>query len=223
VTEQYPGRDSGFTLLELLVAITLIALMVGVMAAGLRFGIRSWDKAEQSAYFADQQSSVRAMLLRLLTAARPEFMSSETTDKRVFFEGESERVTLIAPLPAAIGHDIEGRQSLYAGGNDNAGNRPLMFAWELDLPAIINGAGASGRTTVLDVVSSLRFRYWGRLDDEPSASWHERWSGQTRLPQLVHIDIGLGNRPPLVIDARILATTPSACAFDVVTLLCRRL
>ena len=39
------GRNAGFTLVELLVAITLLALVSAALFGGLRFGARAWESA----------------------------------------------------------------------------------------------------------------------------------------------------------------------------------
>ena len=37
------ARAAGFTLLETVIALTLLAMMLGLLFAGLRMGVRAWD------------------------------------------------------------------------------------------------------------------------------------------------------------------------------------
>ncbi|HEX7533874.1 MAG TPA: prepilin-type N-terminal cleavage/methylation domain-containing protein [Syntrophales bacterium] len=40
------GHNRGFTLLELLIALTITAMIVAIIFGALRIGIRAWEKGE---------------------------------------------------------------------------------------------------------------------------------------------------------------------------------
>ncbi|MEL6209656.1 MAG: prepilin-type N-terminal cleavage/methylation domain-containing protein, partial [Pseudomonadota bacterium] len=62
---------AGFTLLELLIAMTLFGL-VGIMAAGgVRFGLAAWERGSEHAGAAIETRQALKAVRRLLNAARP--------------------------------------------------------------------------------------------------------------------------------------------------------
>ncbi len=94
----HQGAPSGFTLLELLVATTLLGFVVVGLAGGLRFGARVWEaSAARTARHADLDP-VFAALRGLVTDARA-------------LEGGAGGLQFVASPPAALGnpvpHDIQ--------------------------------------------------------------------------------------------------------------------
>jgi general secretion pathway protein J len=215
--------EAGFTLIELLVAIMLMGFMAVVMTTGLRIGIRSWRLAQEDADRSAQVSAVQRTLSRIVESTHAEFASSDRQDNRLFFEGQSDQVTLIATLPEAIAHDVVARQTLYIDRGRSDGRRPLILDWALDLPGANGDRPPTQQAPIIASVQSFTIRYWGKFDGDRDAGWHEVWSSQEHLPELVHLEIGLSDSAPLIVDARVSTTNSPACVYDAVTLRCFRL
>ncbi|MDH3594369.1 MAG: prepilin-type N-terminal cleavage/methylation domain-containing protein, partial [Rhodospirillales bacterium] len=77
MTGTRPGRprSGGFTLVELLVALTLLGLIFVALFGGLRFGTRTWETGNQrSEAFAEvevMQSLLRRQLAQAVTLRTP--------------------------------------------------------------------------------------------------------------------------------------------------------
>ena len=63
--------EAGFTLLELLVSMTLLALLAIAMFGSLRFGARAWDRSEAHGAGMEQVRLVQQLLRRDLEQAYP--------------------------------------------------------------------------------------------------------------------------------------------------------
>lgn len=63
--------SGGFTLIEVLVALTIMALITGVAFAGLRIGIDSWERGMQRIEELDRRVSMERLIQRQLALAEP--------------------------------------------------------------------------------------------------------------------------------------------------------
>ena len=72
-------RQQGFTLLELVVAITLMGLVLVVLYSGLRLGLNGWDSGERRAEASNRLRSVQEFLRRQLAQSMTVY---ETNDDR---------------------------------------------------------------------------------------------------------------------------------------------
>ena len=79
------------------------------------------------------------------------------------------------------------------------------------------------RVDILTDVDGVEFVYYGPLDGERDAGWHESWRDQTRMPRLVRVTVtsrqGATRWPPLVVAPRI--DVDANCVLDLLTRDCR--
>lgn len=225
MTCQKRDRADGFTLVELLIALTLLGLLTTLIFGGMRLAARAWAKVDDRAAEAADQWAVQDVLHHAITAAYPAFASADPSDRTVAFDGASETLALLAPLPQAIGAGITVQMRFYLTGNERS--RALVLGWRLDLPSAATGAPlAETQVKLLDHVRSIRFEYFGSASDGGEPVWQEQWSGRSRLPALVRIHLerdgpSSSDWPDLLVEPR--AAMNSACLYDPATLGCRRI
>jgi general secretion pathway protein J len=196
----------GFTLIEVVIALTIVATLLVVMFAGLRVGLAAWQRGEDRAEVLDRTRSLAQILTPTLNAAYP-YQRPPTAKEpaRLLFEGEPERVAFVtaaAPFPTAAPIAFTAVSfSIEPGAGLAIRQKPLPNddAFE-HLPA-----------AAVDVtVSAVRFRY---LRDSDRA-WVDRWDTpvEKSLPAAVEMTLTVmrgGNsveQPPLVITLPV--TTP---------------
>jgi len=218
-------REHGFTLVELLIAVALLALLTTLVFGGLRFAARAWARTDHRAVAAGDLWAIQNVFRHAISGAYPAFASADPTDREVVFSGASEWLALVAPLPTAIASGVEAHQRFFVEGEGRS--RALLMAWRLNLSASEEGALLpENRVRLLDHVRTLRFAYYGARDDTQAPQWWGRWSGFTRLPDLVRVhverdDPALPEWPDLVVEPK--TTVNTACIFDAVASLCRRI
>ncbi len=211
------GRaDAGFTLVEVLVGITLLAMLGTLIAGGMRLGGRAWTGAEQRTANSDAMMQVQALFRRTLSRARPAFASADPRDMAIAFAGAPETLSLMAPQPGTQygGPWVAERFYLARDGASRA-----LFV-DLARP----GAAAE-RVRLLDHVARLGFAYFGAPGTGEPAAWRDDWTAGSRLPQLVRVAIArddpkLGAWPDLIVATRITAN--AGCVFDALAATCRR-
>ena len=97
-------RDAGagFTLVELLIALTLVGLLATLVFGGVRLAARAWGRTDDRAAEAADRWAVANVLRDAIAGAYPAFASSDPRDRTIAFDGEAGSLTLLAPLPQAI-------------------------------------------------------------------------------------------------------------------------
>ena len=175
--------ELGFTLIELMLALTIVATLLAVTFAGLRVGLGAWRRGEDRAEAQQHVRSLFSVLARTVGGAFPYVAAAgpESAQPVILFYGEPDRIALVTtvppfPLPtpaafAAVTLAMEGaepsalavRQKLLPNDDPFEALRPLL----------------------LDVaVTAARFRYL-----RAGGSWEDRWDAvaEQALPRAVEV------------------------------------
>jgi general secretion pathway protein J len=206
--------DSGFTLLELLVAMTLLGLLSIALFGALTFGVRSWERSETLTAQSNAVRQAQTLLSRTLGEAYPELLASDPTQQKIAFDGEAHSVRFLAPDPRMSGAldriEIGVRQ-----GSDALESRATL---ELAADA------RTTRTVILSGLSGFDISYYGKSAQDRDASWQDSWKDRASLPRLIRIRASFAQKraapwPDLLITPRISADV--SCAVDPLTKDCR--
>ena len=207
---------AGFTLLEMLVAVSVLGLLSMSIARGLSLGSFAWTRATTHEHGAGRVRDGHQTLQQLIAAAYPAFASSSPDDRRIAFAGSPNELAFVTRLPQALGTPAMVDARLFVSG------QTLFLAWRLDLPDSEHG-GALPETTValIPAISGIRFAYFS-----PDTGWQDVWANAPSLPRLIRLQMaGAGDHPipwpDLCIEPR--TTANSACLYDATDIACRRL
>ena len=172
----------GFTLVELLVATTLLALLSVMLFGGLRFGARAWEAGGESIERTGEVEAVQELLRRTLSeAATSDLTGAEPQDA---LAGAADRVSFIAPLPQHVGLGGFGRYRL---GLDEAGH--LLLAWEPHrLERKLEDPLSGEPAVILQGVAALTIAYYGAERGGETPDWHDGWSSGG-LPKLIRVEV----------------------------------
>lgn len=178
----------GFTLVELLIALTLLGVMVVLLFDGMRFGSRASETLSARIDAGEQVRLTQAFLRRQLAQAQPFLVDETRSGGAVAFTGSAQEMRFVAPLPGRIGAAGMYWFRLYTA---QAGERrEFLVSYALYQPESWQQFGeASPKSTVLlDDVRELEFSYFD-TDGGGAGTWTERWEEQDRLPALVRVDL----------------------------------
>ncbi|HXV22665.1 MAG TPA: prepilin-type N-terminal cleavage/methylation domain-containing protein [Alphaproteobacteria bacterium] len=196
------GSDSsGFTLVELLVATTLLALLSVILFGGLRFGARAWESGGDSIERTGEIEAVQELLRRtLVEAVAPEHSG---TTSQTAFAGASSQVAFYAPMPRHVGLGGFGRYALWL---DQTGQ--LLLGWEPRRPERKLGIPVAGEpAAILQNLQGLRISYYGAGEPGEAPAWQAEWESNA-LPLLIRIDVAFADAdarrwPELIIAPRL--------------------
>ena len=129
-------RAAGFTLLELLVAMTVLGVLTALLATGLSFGTRIWEREQNQLERWAELQMVQDLVRRTLGDAwplkSPTSAGTEAGSESIAFVGTDSSVEFVGPPPA---------QSLVGGvyqygllSRSGPGGVTLVLTWRLRDP-----------------------------------------------------------------------------------------
>ena len=212
----HPG-EAGFTLLELMVAMTLLGLLSLVLFGGLRLGTQIWRRTDDVTADVRTIRAAQLLLRDELSRAYPSFVSSGTEQSHADFDGDANGVRFIAIDKSSGTTARIGFKALGETG------KSLAYESEPEL----SGAAKTGDGAAKIVLSSLRslaFSYYGPLKPGDKAVWQSDWHSRSSLPQLIRIRAAFEAKgappwPELIVAPRIAAD--ESCVFDPLTKFCQ--
>jgi general secretion pathway protein J len=182
-------RVAGFTLVELLLAITLMSILLGLTYTGLRAATRSSERGEKMLAAGGNLRASHQFVRRQLNQMLP-LAFAETDDIeaiRIIFGGESNRIQYVAPMPGYLGSGGPQVQLLeLAGGNDGG---VLQFSHALLQGFEEDHLYARDPVILLEGVESAGFEFLGVDDEGELVDWASSWDQPDALPVAVRLNI----------------------------------
>ena len=185
-------KQRGFTLLELLIAITLLGMILVLLFGGLRLGVRSWDTSQRQVDSLNSVRSVENFLRRELGLAYPYFWKSGPV-QRVAFLGERNKLSFVAQLPSRIGGG-----GLYAISVElEQLDKVKRIVWHhtpissqmQDFTTLAQTSEMVLVASELSGVEDIWLTYFGQENESAAPRWMDRWENSTRLPMLIRIQV----------------------------------
>lgn len=207
-------RARGFTLIEMLVAIVLAAILLGMAYQGLRAGIKSSASGEKAIDQTNQLRVAQEFIRKVVARALPlTFEQSDQGDRKVF-EGEGDLIRFVAPMPGYLGRGGAYVQQVEIAAGPNG--QELLFSHRLlngfdpdepmsdeDNPAVV----------LIDGLEDAKFEFKG-FDEQGKMEkdWKDDWEKSFQTPQMVQLTAKFKKDGPLQFpDLTItLAIDPSA-------------
>jgi general secretion pathway protein J len=168
--------DSGFTLVELLVALLIFGMLSAAGVALLSFSVRAQDAADARLGALAEIRRAGALLTSDLAQAAPRIARDEAGASHAAFAGgtgQGEAVLLSLVRRGWENLDGAARPSLQKVEYRLDGDRLQRRAYRF-----VDGAAASEPVTIVGGVRRLRLRYRDR-----DGQWRERWDA-TRLTDM---------------------------------------
>jgi general secretion pathway protein J len=199
-------RTKGFTLLEMLIALTLVTLIVTLLFGGIRLGNRSWSMVEEkSEQYAEMRLIWRFIHERLGQARSVRYQSDEGESLLLFY-GDGDGVEFVSPMPAHLG--VSG---LYIIRFHRNGDELKMTRW-LHHPDLMEDSGSLpewrplqessrdpgegpaemreyySQSVLVEDLSEFEIDYFGVAEGETEPDWQDEWE-EPELPNLARIQI----------------------------------
>lgn len=198
-------RAAGFTLLEILAALVLLALLLLGVYSGIASASRSVRSGTAAIERMDQLRAAQQFLRRELAQSLAAPISRTDRGEPVYFQGDAHEMRYVAPLPGYLGKLGPQLQQLQLV-DDGAGGLRLELRLAL-LPPDGGPPQALGEPQVLfDHIRAGGFHYLGTDSDGSALPWAGEWTADRSLPQVVRIELqpqGRASWPRLDIPLRI--------------------
>lgn len=185
---------AGFTLVELVVAMVLLATMMLLLYAGISFALRSWDAGDAVGRRATDRRVGENFLRRELAEAFPMRWKNPTMVK-VAFEGQPQRLRFVSSRAAGaslgglslVGLEVEG------DARNHERNLVMRRAMPDEEAKDFKPLEDAQPSILLEGVDSVTFAYFGTVNDFSEPEWSDTWPYPNRLPQMVRIRVRLAD------------------------------
>jgi type II secretion system protein J len=168
--------QSGFTVAELLVTLSLLALIAAYATSALQTFSNVRRVEAQLDETAAKQSALRSMDISL-AGMRPAFNATNDGKLVLDFKGAENELQFVAPLDDRLERGGLYRMTYYL----DADTKRLMLSYQLRRS---NNEAKVETIPVLDQVSAVKFRY-----SSDAANWTDSWSVPDKLPRLIAVEV----------------------------------
>jgi general secretion pathway protein J len=209
----------GFTLLEVLIAMSLLGIMLVLLFGSFAICSRSWNAGEEHIHKVEQMAMVQNFFRSRLSAAWNESGLRRSTsnaeedadaggrnpqknDAWAFFQGEEHYLQFVALLPESA---ARGGWYLFKVGV-KADSAALYVALTPFLPVDERQPPEAETLEILPDLENFTLAYWGKKDADDAPQWHTQWLDMPALPELVSINVKLHGQnawPTLVAAPRL--------------------
>jgi len=185
-------RAQGFTLLELLIGMTLVGFILTLLFAGLNLGTRSWEVGERRMVASSRQAVVVDFIRHALEQTYPLRWRLDNED-RLAFAGEAESLRFVGSV--AMHEGASGNHLIALDLADGEPGRDLVMRWQLpDLRAPGFESLEDAKPKVLiKAIREMRLAYFGTQTDTEEPAWHDQWLLQKAPPELIRLQLIMEN------------------------------
>lgn len=208
-------RVGGFTLLELLIGLTLLGFILALLFAGFRLTANGWDTIEAKAERDSDNVAVNGLVRRLVSYSVP-MQWAGAQEKLLTFVGGASGFKTTAPLRhlglraisvAVLPGTAQGTAQSTSQGTTASmrlalRHGPVAYG-SPDFSAAL--ADADDRLLREDLVEAS-FSYFGTLDAGETPGWTEQWPMSKSLPLLVRFRAKTRDGTPISLDMEPMAS-----------------
>lgn len=204
------SRNSGFTLVELMIGLALLGFLSLLMLSGLEITSNAWRHVDARATAGRELESAQDLLRDRLSQAYPAVISDDDGNHTIDFAGRADAIEFVAPLPERFGARVLVRFRLHLDDGT------LRLGWSLPGNAETDSDSPT-EASVLGNLSDVVILYYGIDDPTAPAHWQSSWLGRKSLPSLIRVHLSRNAPetsawPDLVIAP--LVSADAQCVFD---------
>jgi len=183
--QRKPKRNAGFTLLELIISITLVAIIVLIVAGAASLGYRSFSTGERKLNAIERLRASLIIIDAQIQSGVPLTLEDGGV-KQYYFAGEQDS------LKFSTNYSIWGGQRGYVIVNyrvdtDDRGKRTL-FASEYKV-----GMENQKETKLLEGFDEITFDYYQQDATEEEGEWITQWVDEEMMPTRIRVNLVRGS------------------------------
>jgi general secretion pathway protein J len=189
----------GFTLIELIIAITILGLLAGVVSSGLRTGLRVWSRANNELDEMYALHAATSLLEIQIRGALPLLLvSSPGQTPTASFSGDATRLRFVSRASFRDGPDAAARL-VELSWESPGGGAGRLIARESAVSPGTSGTDATWEGTVLEA-NQFRFEYFSRRLAGHTPEWSSQWNATDQMPAAVRVTyVRRGRRHQMVL------------------------
>lgn len=204
-----PSRNklAGFTLIEVLLAMTLLSIMVALLFGSLKICSESWNKGETKIAQVNEMAVVYQFFKRHLPSTQPLWDDFSAEERKFSFQGGEDRLQFLSVFPASA--ERKGLQ-IFELVFDKADQRLVKVILKPFYP-VSDDQQEPEEVILLEHVEKFEISYFGKEKADSEGEWSEQWMERGHLPILVKIKIELENQsfwPEMIFALKLSVVSP---------------
>ena len=179
---------AGFTLVEMLLAVTLLSMLMALAYGGLRAATRATDRGQDILEDSSRIRMAHQFIRKQLNQISPlAFDESEDGTERTVFVGEEHRIRFVAPMPGYLGFGGPQVQELaivrVQDGLEIELSHALLQGFEEELLYERDPIPLVGK------IERARFSFLGLDENGELTGWLPTWDQPDILPKSISLEI----------------------------------
>ncbi len=188
-----PVAARGFTLLEVLMALTLLALLLGLAWSSLRTAIQASRAGEALIARSEQTRTVQTFLRRQLAQSMPlTYERLEDAGEERRFEGDGERIRFVAPMPGYLSRGGAHVQTLALVDSRLEFTHAQLNGFD----PLDEDPAAAEPVVLVEGIARGRFEFRDFDDAGRLGDWTDAWDNHGRLPLMVRLKLEFDRDDP---------------------------
>ncbi len=181
----------GFTLLEMVVALSILALIAGSVAVTLRLAAGSMERGDEEARGTARLRAGIGILVRAIRSSDPAGIPMDNGASAPYFTGARDGIRFLSAAPASAVSGRGYRLLSFFGGEDAGGTG---MALSESSPFRIDGAqgweGTDSPRVIIRGAGEVSFSYSPGPSKEGTWEWVESWEAAEKggLPAAVRVE-----------------------------------
>ncbi len=202
-------QQTGFTLLEVLIGMSILSIMMLLLFASLRICVQNWNAGEEKITQVSQAAVIQHFLQSKLQATLP-LDNVFLKEKQFSFQGDEEFIQFVASMPISakrLGLQLF-KMTVEKSANKEEGNY-LLVDIKPFFPQSEGEIWNTEQVVILKKIQALHFSYFGSDTMNSEPIWQNKWINKYSLPDLVKIDIELTDGeiwPQIIVALKVNAT-----------------
>jgi general secretion pathway protein J len=184
-------REAGFSLMEMLVALVILALVLALLPGAFRLARQVWSATAVLDRESGRDFGFEFLETRL-AEAMPLYEPTKAGLVAIVFSGTNESLRFVAPSQnGPVGGGLYS-YSFEIRPQETGGLSSLVVTitpYSGPRPEGSNPLPPAEEQVLADDVTSAEFRYFGRHTMRGAASWQTEWKRTNALPDLVELSI----------------------------------
>ena len=182
--------QAGFTLIEMLLAITLLALLIAGAYGGIRTAAKAMHAGERAIDRADRLRTAQVFLRSQISHIVPLTYERDETENTVHvFDGNAQFMRFVAPMPGYLSRGGPYVETLEL--RPGANGLQLVFT-----DSMLNGYDASNPQTdepvvLIDGIRGGQFQYRSLDDQGQLTDWFSQWPDPSITPLMIRISLDM--------------------------------
>jgi len=182
---------SGFTLIEVLIATTLLGVMMLLLFGSLRIGVTSWDSGEDKMARASRLFLVQNFLRNHIGSALPLVEMEESEGSGISLRGGEDWLEYVSTLPPQVRSGGLYRFRLYVAKNGHQNDLKLAMRPYVSNQDSTEAAEPIEDVLLLEKLDKLTLSYLPenlQIGQQNNPTWLREWQ-QALLPMLIQVQI----------------------------------